>query len=216
MVSYLLDAPTGLFVTPMAVFFHVVLNWIMANDVREHDFAALADRILVGRAVDGDAVAFETLVRRHGRLMRVYARRILGSSTDVDDVVQEAFVRAWQHLPQLADPDMVKSWLMRIVANTSLDVLRRRRDLDDITDHEPRAPEDQTPSAVAETKSLEEALNASLSNLPAEQRRCWVLREIGGYSYLEIGQNLDLPSSTVRGLIARARKNLIREMEAWR
>ncbi|WP_111718877.1 RNA polymerase sigma factor [Homoserinimonas sp. OAct 916] len=180
------------------------------------DLTVASDRILVGRAVDGDVRAFEALVRRYGLLIRVYAGRVLGSTADVDDVVQESLVQAWQHLPELMDPGAVKSWLMRIVSNKALDVLRRRREHGDITDHELRIPDDQIPTALVEKRSLEQALNAVLSDLPDQQRRCWVLREIGGYSYLEIGRNLDLPSSTVRGLIARARKNLIREMEGWR
>ncbi len=180
------------------------------------DLSAMDDRILAGRAADGDVPAFEVLVRRYGRLMRVYARRVLGSNADVDDVVQESFIQAWQHLPSLEDLGSVKSWLMKIVARKSIDRLRARRDHDDIDDHERAAPDELTPSSVAETVSLEHALSRALGALPVEQARCWVLREIAGYSYLDIGRELDIPSSTVRGIIARARKNLIREMEGWR
>ncbi len=174
------------------------------------------DRTLAGRASDGDIRAFEVLVRRYGRLMRVYARRILGSNADVDDVVQEAFLQAWQHLPSLEELASVKSWLMRIVANRSVDRIRARREHADIDQHEYEAPASEAPEARAQVHSLDEALSAALSRLPEDQRRCWVLREVAGYSYLDIGGELDLPSSTVRGLIARARKNLIREMEEWR
>ncbi|WP_440709520.1 RNA polymerase sigma factor [Herbiconiux sp. YIM B11900] len=174
------------------------------------------DRTLAGRASDGDVRAFEVLVRRYGRLMRVYARRILGSNADVDDVVQEAFLQAWQHLPSLEELASVKSWLMRIVANRSVDRIRARREHADIDQHEYEAPASDAPEARAQVNSLDEALSAALSRLPEDQRRCWVLREVAGYSYLDIGGELDLPSSTVRGLIARARKNLIREMEEWR
>ena len=175
------------------------------------------DRTLAGRAADGDVRAFEVLVRRYGRLMRVYARRVLGSNSEVDDVVQEAFVQAWSKLPTLTDLASVKTWLMRIVANRSIDRIRRRREIADIEELEQApAPEERSPHAEAQASSLEQALSVALSGLPEEQRRCWVLREVSGYSYIEIGQELDLPASTVRGLIARARKNLIREMEGWR
>ena len=188
----------------------------MADQGRRLDLEGADDRTLAGRAADGDVRAFETLVRRYGRLMRVYARRILGSDTDVDDVVQDAFVQAWNSLSTLADLGSVKAWLMRIVGNKSFDSIRRRREHDDIDQSEHAAPEAQGPAARAQANSLDEALSRALNTLPEEQRRCWVLREIAGYSYLDIGRELDLPSSTVRGLIARARKNLIREMEAWR
>jgi RNA polymerase sigma-70 factor (ECF subfamily) len=188
----------------------------MAEQGRRPDLDGADDRTLAGRAADGDVAAFEALVRRYGRLMRVYARRILGSDTDVDDVVQDAFVQAWHSLPTLADLGSVKSWLMRIVSNKSIDRLRRRRDDEDLEQREHAAPLAQGPAAQVEARSLDEALSRALNGLPDEQRRCWLLREIAGYSYLDIGRELDLPSSTVRGLIARARKNLIREMEAWR
>ncbi|MCS5720175.1 sigma-70 family RNA polymerase sigma factor [Herbiconiux sp. CPCC 205763] len=187
----------------------------MTDDGLRH-LSAAGDRILAGRAADGDVRAFEVLVRRYSRLMRAYAQRVLGSNSDVDDVVQEAFVQAWRKLPELDDLDAVKSWLMRIVANRSFDVIRRRREHDDINEHDQPAPPQDSPEAQAEKLSLEQALDGALSRLPDEQRRCWVLREIGGYSYLDIGRELALPSSTVRGLIARARKNLIRDMEEWR
>jgi RNA polymerase sigma-70 factor (ECF subfamily) len=180
------------------------------------DLSAADDRTIAGRAADGDIRSFEILVRRYSRLMRVYARRILGSSSEVDDVVQDAFVQAWQHLPALDDLGSVKSWLMRIVARKSVDVLRRRHDHDDIADHDFADSEARGPASQAQTHSLDDALSAALSALPEDQRRCWVLREFADYSYLDIGRELDLPSSTVRGLIARARKNLVREMEEWR
>jgi RNA polymerase sigma-70 factor (ECF subfamily) len=60
------------------------------------------------------------------------------------------------------------------------------------------------------------ALSDALQELPAPQRECWVLREIGGYTYEEISDELGVPLSTVRGLLARARKDIIVRMEPWR
>lgn len=185
----------------------------------EHAPASLADaddRTLVGRASDGDVRAFEVLVRRHGPLMRAYATRILGSNAESDDVVQDAFVTAWQQMSSLDDGRAVKSWMMRIVGNKSIDRLRARREHGDIDDHDPRAPIEQSPAHVAESRSQEEALSQALAALPELQRQCWTLKEIADYSYEEIAEQLDLPTSTVRGLLARARKALTREMEAWR
>lgn len=187
------------------------------SEIRPHDLDEADDRTLAGRAAEGDVHAFEALVRRYSRLMRVYARRILGSNADVDDVVQEAFVQAWSKLPELTELASVKTWLMRIVANRSIDRIRRRKehaDIDVVAEY--AAPESQSPHAKAQAASLDEALSKALSELPDDQRRCWVLREIAGYSYIDIGAELELPVSTVRGLIARARRNLIREMEGWR
>lgn len=173
------------------------------------------DRTVATRAADGDIRAFEVLMRRYGTLMTTYATRILGSSSDTDDVVQEMFITAWQELPTLENHAAVKGWLITIVTRKSIDRLRARRDHDDIDDHE-IPDDDRGPEEAAEATSLDEALSQALSRLPEAQRRCWVLREVAGYGYHEIAEILDLPVSTVRGLLARSRKALVLEMEAWR
>jgi len=187
--------------------------------VREQTASPLdgaSDQILADRASDGDLRAFEVLVRRHGPLMRVYATRVLGSNDETDDVVQESFITAWQHLSTLEDPSAVKSWLMRIVSRKSIDRLRARRLHVNIDETDAPAPESRAPHALAETLSQTEALARVIAALPEDQRRCWSLRELAEYSYGDIAAELNLPVSTVRGLLARARKTLLREMEEWR
>lgn len=174
------------------------------------------DRLVAGRAIDGDVDAFAVLVRRYTPMMRAYAQRILNANADVDDVVQESFVTAWQRLGELQDPARVKSWIMRIVSRKSVDRLRARRSHSDIDDIEPEAPLQTSPVQVVEARVQVEALGAALRELPDEQRECWVLREMGGHSYDEIAEALDVPVSTVRGLLARARKHIIVRMEEWR
>lgn len=94
------------------------------------------DGILAERAADGDARAFEVLVRRHAPYMRAFAIRLTGSRADADDAVQEALITAWDRLPTLEKPDRVKSWLLQIVSRKSIDRIRARRPADDIDDHE--------------------------------------------------------------------------------
>lgn len=179
-------------------------------------WADLDDRTIAGRAADGDVRAFETLVRRYGPLMRAYAARVLGSDADSDDVVQEAFVTAWTRLPDLEDGGAVRSWLMRIVSRASIDRVRARRLTEDIADHDLPAPAWQSPSRVVEARSQEGALTRALASLPELQRQCWVLREVGDYSYDDIAGEVGVPATTVRGLLARARRSLLSEMEEWR
>jgi len=174
------------------------------------------DRVVAGRAADGDPHAFEVLVRRYSTLMRVYARSILGTNDEADDVVQEAFVTAWQQLDSLEDPGVVKSWLMRIVSRRSIDRLRARREHEDIIDYDPPAEAASSPAQMVQARSLADAVGTALASLPAGQRRCWLLKEVAEYSYREIAADLDVPESTVRGLISRARVNMAREMQAWR
>jgi RNA polymerase sigma-70 factor (ECF subfamily) len=172
------------------------------------------DRTVASRAADGDIRAFEILMRRYGSLMNAYAARIVRPS-DAEDVVQETFVTAWQDLPTLENLGSVRSWLITIVTRKSVDRLRSRRDQESLDDHEVEDTADG-PEATAAASSLDEALSQALSDLPEDQRRCWVLRELAGYGYQEIAEELGIPVSTVRGLLARSRKTLVREMEAWR
>lgn len=172
------------------------------------------DRTIASRAADGDLRAFEVLMRRYGSLLNAYATRIVNPS-DAEDVVQETLVTAWQELPDLKNPGSVRSWLITIVTRKSIDRLRVKRDQVPLEGHEPEEPSDG-PLQTTSANSLDEALSAALSELPDDQRRCWVLREISGYGYRQIADELDLPVSTVRGLLARSRKTLVQAMEEWR
>lgn len=174
------------------------------------------DRIVAGRAMDGDVTAFAVLVRRYTPMMRAYTHRMLNASADVDDIVQETFVTAWQRFTELEDPAKVKSWLMRILSRKAVDRIRALRPVLDVDDIEQEAPSHTAPSRIVEARAGIAALGAALQELPAAQRECWVLREMGGYSYDEIAQELDISVSTARGLLARARKFMIVRMEAWR
>lgn len=174
------------------------------------------DGIVAGRAMDGDTAAFAVLVRRYTPMMRAYTQRMLNASSDVDDIVQETFVTAWQRFSELDDPAKVKSWLMRIVSRKAVDRIRALRSTLDVDDVEQSAPLRSTPARIVEARAGIEALGAALQELPAAQRECWVLREMGGYSYDEIATELDISVSTARGLLARARKYMIVRMEEWR
>lgn len=174
------------------------------------------DSLLARRAGDGDVGAFAILLRRNEPVVRVYARRILGSATEVDDVAQDTFLTAWQQLPGLEDTSRVRGWLLTIASRKAIDRVRARRDHADIVDHDQPARLEDGPEYSAEVSSRQHALGVALGTLSAEQRQCWVLKELGGYSYDEIATELSIPVSTVRGLLSRARKNMIREMEDWR
>ncbi|WP_229715016.1 RNA polymerase sigma factor [Subtercola lobariae] len=177
------------------------------------------DRTLAGRASDGDVRAFEVLIRRHGPLVRGYAARLMGSTDEVDDVVQAAFITAWQQLPTLSDPAAVKGWLLRVANRKALDRIRARKYHDDIDDESRPplvTPDSTSPEALAEHHAVQSALSRALTELPELQRQCWLMKEVAGYSYDEIGTDLGLPTSTVRGLLSRARTSVIARMEPWR
>jgi RNA polymerase sigma-70 factor (ECF subfamily) len=148
--------------------------------------------------------------------MRAYAARLLGSTVESDDVVQEAVVLAWQKMGDVSDGASVKSWLMRIVTNKAIDRIRVRKQHVDIDDWDAPTPADRSPDHVVEVGLQLDALSSALKRLPELQRQCWIMKEVGGSSYQDMADALDLPVSTVRGQLARARQTLMTEMEAWR
>jgi RNA polymerase sigma-70 factor (ECF subfamily) len=175
-----------------------------------------SDGILASRAADGDVAAFEVLVRRHGPLMRVYAAKVLGIESEADDVVQDVFIQAWSQLDRLTDVNAVRSWLMRMVSNRAIERIRRRKDHVDVDQWDAPTPANASPEHIVEVNMQMGALAKAVDRLPEMQRQCWALKEIGGVPYAEIAEQLDVPLSTVRGQLARARRTIIQEMEGWR
>ncbi|MFD4420234.1 RNA polymerase sigma factor [Agromyces sp. NPDC058484] len=176
----------------------------------------VADEILVERAIDDDTAAFAALVHRHAPLMRAHARRMLGDSSDADDVVQDAFVIAWQQLPNLRDRAMVKSWLMKITSRCALSHLKRRPPTLPLPVVEPALPDTMQPENLAVRTAHLSALSVALDKLPEDQRNCWLLREVAELSYAEVAKEMNLTPASVRGKLARARVSLTIQLEGWR
>ncbi|MET2011148.1 RNA polymerase sigma factor [Microbacterium chocolatum] len=177
---------------------------------------AASDQILVERAVDGDATAFGEIVRRHSSLMRAYVSRIVGSLSEADDVVQDAFITAWKQLPSLRDGSAVRAWLMRIASREAFARLRRRTadvPIEDVPLVQSAHPD---PEVRAVRQAQLAALSAALDELPEDQRRAWLLREVADLSYAEIAEEMTTSASTVRGLLSRARSSIAIRMEDWR
>ena len=148
--------------------------------------------------------------------MRAYAARMLGSTVESDDVVQETFVTAWSRIGELDDGTALKAWLLRILSRRCIDRMRRRRETVEFSEVRELETRDPSPDRAAEGSSALASLARALDQLPEAQRRCWLLREVGNYTYQEIADEMDLPVSTVRGYLARARRKLLEAMGDWR
>jgi RNA polymerase sigma-70 factor (ECF subfamily) len=177
----------------------------------------LDDATLVGRARDGDVRAYEQLVLRYQGPMFRLAAKMLANRGDAEDVVQEVFLNAWRKLAQLGEDAAFVGWLYRATTNRCLNVIRARRpqaevDLD--TAESPRT--DLQPERAAQVSGQLTALNTALVQLTPEQRACWLLREVHGRSYDEIGEVVGANATAVRGRIARARAQLAEVMKPWR
>lgn len=177
----------------------------------------LDDATLVARARDGDTRAYEEVVRRYQGPMYRLALRMLSSTGDAEDVVQEVFLTAWRRLGQLQDDGAFVGWLYRSTTNRCLNVLRARKPVAEVElDTRESTSPDGRPERAAETGAQMSALVAALADLTPEQRACWLLREVHGRTYEEIARTIGATATAVRGRIARARAQLAEAMSPWR
>ncbi|MGW2561143.1 RNA polymerase sigma factor [Streptomyces sp. NPDC001514] len=177
----------------------------------------IPDDLLAVRAGEGDAEAFALLVRRHSPSLLALAFRMLGNVQDAEDAVQDAFVSAWQRLPDFRHTAAFRTWMYRITVNRCLNARRHRRPTLPLTTvAEPAAGTGSSPSGLAEQDALTGALTNALAALDAEQRACWILRELHGLAYEEIARVTGTSEQTVRGRLYRARRYLKEALKSWR
>jgi len=174
------------------------------------------DRQLVERAQRGDKHAFELLVSKYQRKLSRLLSRFVKDQAEVEDVVQEAFVKAYRALPSFRGDSAFYTWLYRIGINTAknyLVALHRRAPT--VTEFDAQEAEEfdggdqlrdtNTPESLLMTKQIANTVNDAMEQLPEELRAAIQLREIEGLSYEEIAAAMDCPIGTVRSRIFRAR-----------
>lgn len=176
----------------------------------------LQEQQWVEEARRGDQEAFACLVRAYEKRIYALTCRMCSTPEDAAEAAQEAFLAAWQGLPNFRGEAAFSTWLYRLASNACVDLLRResRRgaaegpSLDDETI--PLNPPDRspTPQETLERRELREEIEAGLAALPAEYRQALILREIHQLSYQEIAQAMDLDLGTVKSRISRGRRRL--------
>lgn len=175
-----------------------------------------SDAELVASVRRGDHRAFDELVRRHHGMVRRIARRFAAIPEDADDLVQEAFVTAYERLHQLEHADRFAGWLAAIARSEGL-MWRRRRLVQPVLiplgDDEAASPAAAAANWEPLRRStIRDAVASALSSLTAEQRQVVRLHYLEGCDYRETAVLLDIPVSAVRGRLDRARKILRKEL----
>jgi RNA polymerase sigma-70 factor, ECF subfamily len=189
-----------------------------------------------------DERAFARLIEHHRAELKAHCYRMLGSSADAEDALQETLVRAWQGLPHFEGRSSLRSWLFRIATNVCLRVIERRPrrvlpvDSGPASDpHDPPQPAlvehvwldpypdaaltvDQTALTPEEQyeqrESVELAFLAALQHLPARQRAALLLRDVLGFAPAEIAQALDATPASVYSILQRARQAVAERLPA--
>jgi len=170
-----------------------------------------ADLNDVALACRGDADAFERLYRRHVARVASLARWLIGVE-DVDDAVQDVFIRVWQKLGTFAGQSAFSTWLHRVAVNL---LLRRRENLG--RDRARMVSDPIRAEARAERPSdpgLKVALERAVDQLPAGAREVFVLHDVEGFKHEEIGGMLGIDAGTSRSQLHRARMLLRRQLSA--
>jgi len=177
------------------------------------------DQVLVERVQKGDKAAFELLVAKYHRKIIRLISRLVRDPAEVEDVAQDAFIKAYRALPQFRGDSAFYTWLYRIAVNTAKKSLmelkrdplvtesaRAARDEDDNPRVENEPSDAATPDAVLASKQIAAAVNFAVEALSEDLRQAITLREIEGLSYEEIAELMNCPIGTVRSRIFRARE----------
>jgi RNA polymerase sigma-70 factor (ECF subfamily) len=174
------------------------------------------DQQLVERAQRGDKHAFELLVAKYQRKLARLLSRFIRDAAEVEDVSQEAFIKAYRALPSFRGESAFYTWLYRIGINTAKNYLvAQGRRAPTVTMYDNEEAEGfeggdelrdiNTPENALMSKQIAETVNSAVEALPEELRTAITLREIEGLSYEEIAQIMNCPIGTVRSRIFRAR-----------
>ena len=165
------------------------------------------DVAVLERARAGDHAAFRDLVRHYDAGLRGLAYRLLGDAGRMDDVLQEAYVKAYRGLKSFRGDSSVRTWLYRITYNACLDDLRRRSKVTELpfetTIDRPAGTPDPGDQAV-----LRSGLAAALAALPEDQRAAVLLVDAEGFDYAAAGRVLGVAEGTVASRVSRARAAL--------
>jgi len=175
------------------------------------------DRQLVARAQQGDRQAFNLLVEKYQRKLARLLSRFIRDPAEVEDVTQEAFIKAYRALPAFRGDSAFYTWLYRIGINTAKNYLmamgRRAPTSTEVEAEDAEGYEEgeqlrdiNTPESVLLSNEIAETVNSTIEQLPEELRQAIQMREIEGLSYEEIAQAMNCPIGTVRSRIFRARE----------
>ena len=183
------------------------------------------DAALVARVQRGEKRAFDLLVLKYQRKIMRLLSRMIRDPAEIEDVTQEAFIKAYRALPQFRGESAFYTWLYRIAINTARNwqAANSRRpvtssivetsdgetfdEIDNLTDI-------STPESMLASRQIADTVNAAMQSLPEDLRTAILLREIEGMSYEDIAQSMGCPIGTVRSRIFRAREAIASQLKS--
>jgi RNA polymerase sigma-70 factor (ECF subfamily) len=180
------------------------------------------DAAVIARAQSGDSDAFRSLVERHGRNVFRLAFRMTGNENDAEDIVQETFLRAYKQLNRYESRSSFGTWLYRIAANCSLDLIRVRKHRHELTGApvdddfdlmQNVATSDPGPDRLAVSEQVKERITSAMAELSQQERTAFVLRHFEGLSIEQISGMLGVGGNAAKHSIFRAVQKLRKALE---
>ncbi|QOR36449.1 RNA polymerase sigma factor [Clostridium sp. 'deep sea'] len=174
------------------------------------------DSFLIKQVLNGDNEAYDILMKRYEKKVFNLSLRILGNYEDAADATQEAFIRAYKSLKTFRNDSKFSTWVCRIVTNVSYDFLRKRKKVTIVSIHTdnddnrrdidiPDTDVSSNPADSVTRDELRKAIVEAIASLEPAHRDIIVLRDIKGFSYKEIGDQLNIAEGTVKSRLNRAR-----------
>lgn len=188
--------------------------------LQQVEFKALSDEDVVARVLAGATELFEIIMRRHNQRLYRVARAILKDDGEAEDVMQDAYIRAYKNLAQFAGRAKFSTWLTRIAVHEALSRKQRRKhvqELDAMAEWEKdkmgeMQSRESTPEQNAAGREMRGVLEAAIGNLPEKYRTVFVLREVEEMSTAETADSLDLTEENIKIRLHRAKALLRKEL----
>jgi RNA polymerase sigma-70 factor (ECF subfamily) len=172
-----------------------------------------SDGLAIARAKAGDSDGFRALVERHSRSVFRLAYRMTGNESDAEDIVQETFLRAYRQLNRYESRSSFSTWLYRIAANCSVDLIRARKVRQPVEVPETLQATDPQPDRMLFSSQVQQRVAEAMNELSGQERTAFVLRHFEGLSIDEISASLGVGSNAAKHAIFRAVQKLRRALE---
>lgn len=174
-----------------------------------------SDASAIARAQSGDSEAFRVLVERHGRNVFRLAFRMTGNENDAEDIVQETFLKAYKQIHRYESRSTFGTWLYRIAANCSVDLIRMRknRQSQDPELMQTVPSKDPGPDRLALSRQTQQRLTAAMAELSRQERTAFVLRHFEGFSIDQISATLGVGENAAKHSVFRAVQKLRKALE---
>ncbi|HTM66959.1 MAG TPA: RNA polymerase sigma factor [Flavipsychrobacter sp.] len=181
----------------------------------------LSDKEVVERILSGEKRLFELLIRKYNQRLYRIARSIVTEDSEIEDLMQCAYIRAYEHLGKFEWRSSFSTWLVRILVNECLSHLKKKHrvmvtDIDDeLSTSSYKNISSPTPVSVVLNKELAQALEEALLNIPEKYRTVFVMREIEDMSVAETVEALALSESNVKVRLNRAKSMLQEKLNSY-